>query len=102
MDQMESSVEMDAEFKDLTRELGLKSGEFVVSLWLQMCIYFNCYFTPVWIVSQICSLRLKLHVLSDIHRFLSVTSLAILMAIEIPRLYLGYTGNLFKRIQPLL
>ena len=89
--------------EQVIKGLQLKSAGFVASLSLQMSIYFNSYLAPIWIISQILSLRLKFDKLeSEIHSFMASISLIILIAIELPRLYLGYFGNIMEKTRFLL
>lgn len=88
--------------EEVFRELNLKSGGYESSLGLQMAIYFNSYLTPIWILCQTSSLNLKAKSLSPMHWFMASVSLVVLTAIDIPRLYLGYVGNVFDKVRHLL
>lgn len=102
---MERNIDFSPEMNqinDYSNDIRLQSGGTVVSLWFQMCLYFNSYFTPIWMICQILSLNLKFNKLSEIHAFMASISLVILIIIELPRLYLGYFGNLGEKVRHLL
>ncbi|XP_023716245.1 transmembrane protein 17 isoform X3 [Cryptotermes secundus] len=65
--------------------------EIVSSLPLQMSLYFNVVFFPVWLYEC----------LSNIYRFIVVTVLIAVIGIECLRLYMGYLGNLTEKIPEL-
>jgi len=52
----------------------LSGYELIVNLPLQMCLYFNAYFTPCWIISEFCSLNQKVNY-SQMSHFLIKTTL---------------------------
>ncbi|KFQ15829.1 Transmembrane protein 17, partial [Leptosomus discolor] len=69
----------------------------LASLPLQMMLYFNvCYF-PVWCLAEGMMLQLKYHLLPWHYQFLLVTVFLILSLTEGSRLYLGYVGNLQEK-----
>ncbi|NXJ84744.1 TMM17 protein, partial [Trogon melanurus] len=69
----------------------------LASLPLQMMLYFNVYYFPVWCVAEGMMLQLKYDLLPWHYQFLLVTAFLILSAAEGSRLYLGYVGNLQER-----
>nr|XP_004478518.1 transmembrane protein 17 isoform X2 [Dasypus novemcinctus] len=73
----------------------------VSSLALQMSIYFNTYFFPLWWVSSIMMLQLKYSILPDYYKFIVVTVIILITLIEAIRLYLGYMGNLQEKVPEL-
>ncbi|XP_004369339.1 transmembrane protein 17 [Trichechus manatus latirostris] len=75
--------------------------EMVSSLALQMSLYFNTYFFPLWWVSSIMMLQLKYPVLPDYYKFIVVTIIILVTLIEVIRLYLGYMGNLQEKVPEL-
>ncbi|KAG9487850.1 transmembrane protein 17B-like [Eleutherodactylus coqui] len=75
--------------------------EAVSSLPLQMALYFNVLFFPIWFVSEIIMLELKYHLLPGYYQFLLITAVTILTLIEVLRLYLGYIGNLHEKVPEL-
>uniref|UniRef100_A0ABI7VR70 Transmembrane protein 17 n=2 Tax=Felidae TaxID=9681 RepID=A0ABI7VR70_FELCA len=80
---------------------GAADNEMVSSLALQMSLYFNTYFFPLWWVSSIMMLQMKYSVLPDYYKFIVVTVIIIITLIEAIRLYLGYMGNLQEKVPEL-
>ncbi|KAF5917995.1 hypothetical protein HPG69_019801, partial [Diceros bicornis minor] len=76
-------------------------NEMVSSLALQMSLYFNAYFFPLWWVSSIMMLQMKYSVLPDYYKFIVVTVIILITLIEAIRLYLGYMGNLQEKVPEL-
>ncbi|XP_074777478.1 transmembrane protein 17B-like isoform X2 [Athene noctua] len=66
--------------------------EVLASLPLQMMLYFNVYYFPVWCLAEGMLLLLK---------FLLVAAFLILSVAEGSRLYLGYVGNLQEKVPEL-
>ncbi|KAM3937596.1 transmembrane protein 17B-like isoform 1-T1 [Leptodactylus fuscus] len=75
--------------------------EVVSSLPLQMTLYFNVAFFPIWFISEVIMLELKYHLLPGYYQVLLVTAVTILTLIESLRLYLGYIGNLHEKVPEL-
>ncbi|KAM9211768.1 transmembrane protein 17 isoform 2-T2 [Dugong dugon] len=75
--------------------------EMVSSLALQVSLYFNTYFFPLWWVSSIMMLHMKYPVLPDYYKFIVVTIIILVTLIEVIRLYLGYMGNLQEKVPEL-
>ncbi|NXU58788.1 TMM17 protein, partial [Turnix velox] len=75
--------------------------EMLSSLPLQMSLYFNLYYFPVWWLSMVIMLHLKYSYLSDYYKFILVTIMIFATLIEIVRLYLGYLGNLQVKVPEL-
>ncbi|XP_010004815.1 PREDICTED: transmembrane protein 17B-like [Chaetura pelagica] len=75
--------------------------EVLASLPLQMMLYFNAYYFPVWCLAQGMMLQLKYHLLPQHYQFLLVTAFLILSLAEGSRLYLGYVGNLQEKVPEL-
>ncbi|XP_061533481.1 transmembrane protein 17B isoform X2 [Phycodurus eques] len=71
------------------------------SLPLQMSLFFNMCFFPLWWISEMVMLRLKYSALPDYYKFILVTVLIVMTVIEAIRLYLGYVGNLREKIAEL-
>ncbi|MEJ1289084.1 transmembrane protein 17 [Cricetulus griseus] len=69
----------------------------VSSLPLQMSLYFNSYFFPLWWVSCIVMLHMKYSVLPDYYKFIVITVIVLITLIEAIRLYLGCMGNLQEK-----
>ena len=76
-------------------------NEMVSSLALQMALYFNSYFFPLWWVSCIVMLHLKYSILPDYYKFIVVTVVILITLIEAIRLYLGCMGNLQEKVPEL-
>ncbi|NXG43569.1 TMM17 protein, partial [Psilopogon haemacephalus] len=67
------------------------------SLPLQMMLYFNvCYF-PVWFLAEGMMLQLKYPLLPWHYQFLLLAAFLTLSLAECCRLYLGYVGNLQEK-----
>ncbi|XP_058877276.1 transmembrane protein 17B-like [Acipenser ruthenus] len=75
--------------------------EVASNLPLQMSLYFNAFFFPFWWISEVVMLDLKVPALQDYYKFILVTVLVVMTAIELIRLYLGYTGNLQEKVPEL-
>ncbi|KAM6052203.1 transmembrane protein 17B-like [Chlamydotis macqueenii] len=73
----------------------------LASLPLQMMLYFNVYYFPVWCLAEGTMLQLKYHLLPWHYQFLLVTAFLILSLAEGSRLYLGYMGNLQEKVPEL-
>ncbi|KAE8296469.1 Transmembrane protein 17B [Larimichthys crocea] len=71
------------------------------SLPLQMSLYFNMWFFPLWWISEIVMLQLKYPALPDYYKFILVTILIVMTLIEAIRLFLGYAGNLQEKVPEL-
>ncbi|NXV25399.1 TMM17 protein, partial [Rissa tridactyla] len=69
----------------------------LASLPLQMMLYFNVYYFPVWFLAEGMMLQLKYQLLPQHYQFLLVTAFLILSLAEGSRLYLGYVGNLQEK-----
>ncbi|XP_076208886.1 transmembrane protein 17-like [Aptenodytes patagonicus] len=75
--------------------------EVLASLPLQMMLYFNAYYFPVWCLAEGMMLQLKYHLLPRHYQFLLVAAFLILSLAEGTRLYLGYVGNLQEKVPEL-
>ncbi|XP_075894145.1 transmembrane protein 17B isoform X2 [Nelusetta ayraudi] len=71
------------------------------SLHLQMSLYFNMWFFPLWWISESVMLNLKYPALPDYYKFILVTVLILMTLIEAIRLFLGYAGNLQEKVPEL-
>ncbi|XP_072272096.1 transmembrane protein 17B-like isoform X1 [Pyxicephalus adspersus] len=78
-----------------------KGHEVMSSIPLQMALYFNVFFFPIWFMSEIIMLELKYFLLPGYYQFLLITAVTIITLIEILRLYLGYIGNLHEKVPEL-
>ncbi|KAM5227660.1 transmembrane protein 17 [Ctenodactylus gundi] len=92
-------------FRDSSRtgpEYGVGPGtEISSSLALQMSLYFNTYFFPLWWVGCIMMLHMKYSFLPDYYKFIVITVIVLITLIEAIRLYLGYMGNLQEKVPEL-
>ncbi|MBN3315688.1 TM17A protein, partial [Atractosteus spatula] len=75
--------------------------EIVSHLPLQMLLYFNVFYFPVWWVSEVLMLELKFYLLPSYYQFLLVTGMVLFTVSECLRLYLGYVGNLKEKVPEL-
>ncbi|XP_056137889.1 transmembrane protein 17B [Lampris incognitus] len=78
-----------------------RKREVVSSLPLQMSLFFNMWFFPLWWTSEVVMLHLKYPALPDYYKFILVTVLILMTLIEAIRLYLGYAGNLQEKVPEL-
>uniref|UniRef100_U3JWI9 Transmembrane protein 17B n=2 Tax=Muscicapidae TaxID=36291 RepID=U3JWI9_FICAL len=81
--------------------LSCPAHEVLSSLPLQVMLYFNVYYFPVWCLAEGIMLHLKYHLLPWHYQFLLVTAFLILSLAEGCRLYLGYLGNLQEKVPEL-
>ncbi|KAL8610833.1 hypothetical protein ACOMHN_056688 [Nucella lapillus] len=80
----------------------LKTGnEYVTSLPLQMLIYFNIFFSPLWFITCIVMLEAKFSHLSQLYQIVLVSVYIVYTLIDIVRLYIGFVGNLMERVPEL-
>ncbi|KAE8635445.1 hypothetical protein XENTR_v10002619 [Xenopus tropicalis] len=88
--------------RDCGEQHAYQSGhDLLSSLPLQMMLYFNAFFFPFWIISEIITMELKFGRLSGYYQILLTTSLVILTLVESLRLYIGYVGNLHEKVPEL-
>ncbi|KAK6192148.1 hypothetical protein SNE40_003676 [Patella caerulea] len=88
--------------KDPQRQEILNSGnDYVTNLPLQMALYFNVFFSPIWFITSIVVLQSKFESLDILYKIILVATYAVYTIIEIIRLYLGYVGNLMERVPEL-
>jgi len=78
-----------------------KNHEYVTNLPLQMALYFNCFFFPMWFVGCLVILEMKWKYLDDLYRIILIAVYVVYFIIEVVRLYLGYLGNLMERVPEL-
>ncbi|CAD5124930.1 DgyrCDS13175 [Dimorphilus gyrociliatus] len=79
----------------------LSGGQYMSNLPLQMAIYFNLFFFPLWLITEIILIELKFSELSQLYKIISISIVVILTPLEITRLYLGFSGNLSERVPEL-
>ncbi|XP_028815118.1 transmembrane protein 17B [Denticeps clupeoides] len=78
-----------------------KNSDVVSSLPLQMALFFNACFFPLWWISEVVTLHLKYGALPDYYKFILITVLVVMTLIEAIRLYLGHAGNLQEKVPEL-
>ncbi|XP_051153701.1 transmembrane protein 17-like isoform X2 [Leptopilina boulardi] len=82
--------------------IGVASGiEVRSNLLLQIVLYFNVWFYPVWIWILLCNVDAKYCKLNDVYQVISVAVFIAVIILEGVRLYLGYLGNLAIKIPEL-
>ncbi|KAM6961182.1 transmembrane protein 17B [Aplochiton taeniatus] len=77
------------------------NNDVISSLPLQMSLFFNMWFFPLWWISEVVMLHLKYTALPDYYKFILITVLVLMTLIEAIRLYLGYAGNLQEKVPEL-
>lgn len=88
--------------KDPQQHHLLKTGnEYVTNLPLQMLIYFNIFFAPLWFIACIVMLEAKFTYLGQLYQIVLISVYIVYALIEITRLYLGFVGNLMERVPEL-
>jgi len=94
--------ELSAEAKgNVSRDFGLTQTRCMSSLPLQMSLFYNvCYF-PIWLISTGFTVALKFHRVELIYQILLTTILIAFSSLEIGRLYLGFLGNLTEKVPEL-
>ncbi|XP_062858643.1 transmembrane protein 17B [Trichomycterus rosablanca] len=78
-----------------------QNADVISSLPLQMSLFFNMWFFPLWWISEVVMLHLKYPALPDYYKFILITILIVMTLIEAIRLYLGYAGNLQEKVPEL-
>ena len=77
-------------------------GTYLVSnLALQMALYFNCCFSPFWVIICVMMLFLKYEKLNQYYKFVLIVVYVVMVSIEVVRLFLGYAGNLQEKVPEL-
>ncbi|XP_046847622.1 transmembrane protein 17B-like [Xenia sp. Carnegie-2017] len=88
--------------RHVLKEKNLGSGtELVSDLLLQMCLYFNSYFSLFWFFSSITMLVTKYKYLASYYKFILIVIYIIMVVVEMIRLYLGNVGNLNEKVPEL-
>ncbi|XP_057294301.1 transmembrane protein 17B-like isoform X2 [Hydractinia symbiolongicarpus] len=87
---------------DNSRESFIGGGNLLLSnLGLQMALYFNCHFSPIWFLICIIMLSLKYSQLGPYYKFVLIVVYVVMASLELIRLYLGYSGNLQEKVPEL-
>ncbi|KAK4876366.1 hypothetical protein RN001_012788 [Aquatica leii] len=76
-------------------------NEVTSNLPLQMALYFNVVFAPIWILILLLFLKDNFYCYTELYKFLTLTVIIAMILIELVRLYLGYEGNLRDKIPEL-
>jgi len=86
-----------------TKNFGLLQSRYMSSLPLQMTLFFNVCFLPVWFICTAFLLNIKLNreELQTIYQGLLCGVLLVFSLLEVVRLYLGYLGNLSEKVPEL-
>lgn len=81
---------------------GLTPGvEVNTCLPLQMAVYFNVFYAPLWAIGSILSLQTKFSQLETHYHYINVLVAVVMMSTEAGRLYLAYEGNLREKVAEL-
>lgn len=79
----------------------MPGAEIVSFLPLQILLYFNVWYAPLWMISLIFALVNKFSDLATHYKFITITIYIIMFIVEASRLYLGYEGNLREKVAEL-
>ncbi|XP_064392157.1 transmembrane protein 17B-like [Halichondria panicea] len=79
----------------------LPGADIVIFLPLQMSLYFNAFYSPLWLVTLVVTLQTKYAVLATHYQFATILIYIVMVIVETARLYLGYQGNLREKIPEL-
>ncbi|XP_013421693.1 transmembrane protein 17B-like [Lingula anatina] len=80
----------------------LNSGnEYMSNLPLQMSLYFNVFYYPIWLVTAVVMLEAKYLALDTLYQIILIAVLVVMTIVEAIRLYLGYVGNLTEKVPEL-
>lgn len=71
------------------------------NLSLQVALYFNAWFLPLWFLTMLIGLDAKYDRLTDLYKAATLLTFLFTSTLECLRLYLGYLGNLMERIPEL-
>ncbi|XP_064486911.1 transmembrane protein 17A-like [Ornithodoros turicata] len=75
--------------------------EILTNLPLQMLIFFNSCYSPLWVIARVLALYLKYRYLDETYQVLCSAILLMMTLVEAPRLYLGHLGNLTEEMPAL-
>lgn len=76
-------------------------AEIVTFLPLQVALYFNVFYSPLWVVSCIFALQHKYDALATHYKFVTILVYIVMFVVEAARLYLAYEGNLREKVPEL-
>ncbi|XP_028137315.1 transmembrane protein 17-like [Diabrotica virgifera virgifera] len=89
---------------DISNEVNLQSKhnrKMRSNLTLQMSLYFNLIFLPIWSIVIILFMNKNYYSYDELYRYISVTVVSTIFGVELLRIYLGYEGNLKDKIPEL-
>ncbi|KAJ6634906.1 Transmembrane protein [Pseudolycoriella hygida] len=72
------------------------------NLWLQILLFLNVYFSPVWIVSSVYFYWSQQFIVTPVEEILTISAITVGIPVEISRLYFGYSGNLREQVKELM
>ncbi|KAJ8917682.1 hypothetical protein NQ315_005129 [Exocentrus adspersus] len=104
MDWRESVTSVsDKVFPGLSHKIDDKliGNEVMSNLPLQMALYYNTVFAPVWAVALITFLAQNFYLYSELNKLIIIFVVTTIFLVEALRLYLGYEGNLRDKIPEL-
>ncbi|XP_067950616.1 transmembrane protein 17B-like [Watersipora subatra] len=78
-----------------------KGNEYLTSLPLQIALYFNAFYFPVWVISSCITYQAKYSCLDELYRVVVIALVVMMSFVELIRLYLGYLGNLTEKVPEL-
>ncbi|XP_071093451.1 transmembrane protein 17-like [Haliotis cracherodii] len=88
--------------RDPQRQQIIKPGnEYVTNLPLQMALFFNACYSPLWMITSAVVIEAKFAYLNMLYQIIVTAVFIAYSIIEIVRLYLGYVGNLMERVPEL-
>ncbi|CAI8044038.1 Transmembrane protein 17A [Geodia barretti] len=97
-DRVETFEDSRRRTSEVVRTTGLTPGaEVYTSLPLQMAVYFNVFYAPLWATGYILALQTKFSLLATHYRYVSVLVVVVMISVETARLYLAYEGNLREK-----
>ncbi|XP_067686920.1 transmembrane protein 17-like [Haliotis asinina] len=88
--------------RDPQRQQIIKPGnEYVTNLPLQMALFFNACYSPLWMITIAVVIEAKFAYLNMLYQIIVTAVFIAYSIIEVVRLYLGYVGNLMERVPEL-
>ncbi|XP_022914654.1 transmembrane protein 17-like [Onthophagus taurus] len=97
------TIMSDKLFPGLSHKIDEKliGNEVLSNLPLQISLYFNVIFLPIWLIVITLFLYDQFNCFNELYKFIIITIIISLYSLEILRLYLGYEGNLRDKIPEL-
>lgn len=87
--------------KQFTKNVNAFGDDTVINLPLQMALYFNVVFFPVWVIVMLLLLPVKLECIPELYKLIVIITVTAVFVNESIRIYLGYVGNLTEKIPEL-